>query len=1021
MISTEELSQNLSDRIYNVASIGEIRQVIDDLRQRGIPEVESDRRVDLLSLAFSSARRLTAGSPRQAESLIIERLLPLCFRPREEGSNGKKPNPFPWILRSWLDELPEKDSFAIRRQVLSIVRDELELLSIREACVLIDVIAYRERFIVRALRGLLRTHNDEMGDLVLATLVKLGVPPRHREKLIAELLRRIKVRWKDPLSATAKGLPDVRVLETICKHWLNPERLKSEEEANSWLPRVSIPIIAMMADTLPADISLQYLAWKRLYSLRETIPQLFESILLYDTRFTLIDSPEVVRFHLRSLGKEEPAARYLSYTRLEECVRPHQLDGWVGAAAKGTLDVLHEDACMVTGMEGIYSTRGFRQKSQAWNVLLSLGRKHRPSFDRALQGEGNGFAISETLEIAACLRNDPLPSIVVRLLANPFGEIPDEENQRLAAHVSAIHVAHSACSEEALQALLAFEPVTKGGVLLSLIKALADITAALNRKGITSPLNELWRSSAVGNPPHRRAAAAAAIAQLVASEDIKVDDAPAVLELAQDSQLDPYARRNLLEAIGRFPRGSLAPDILQEIRQLAKGFPKSESGSNGVQEMQDLAGIALGVLARQGMLADDADQLQSRLGLRRASDTWEFDDKVRYARIVAHVVGVLFADDPERFAPAVAHLLRTDDLDALYLLAPGIRRVGRSVPSIVVDALLDRVREMNLGSISESDVLPLIALVCPNRLVSIVHDETANWIPDARSDLANALAETGPLNADMTERRADFILRLMGDGQFRVRRSAYRAMAKIDHLMLRNICISWASIRRSVDARKRAAEASGWLLADRYPLPIRRLAWDPEPSVREAFVRSQSERRERLFAEEYMEHVLSVQQPEQVVPAWRYGEAVARTGDDHSLAILEKRVSEPGFQPSIRYWLHRIRENLKKRWDRVVEKWPESSYAHPGRLEVVNGTLIDEKQREQSFEGCLWYAPTEEITGVCSWGGWTESAAIPQGEYTIKIPGRREARLFISRTVHPDGPSMFWGNGPFPSPISQEH
>ena len=198
--------------------------------------------------------------------------------------------------------------------------------------------------------------------------------------------------------------------------------------------------------------------------------------------------------------------------------------------------------------------------------------------------------------------------------------------------------------------------------------------------------------------------------------------------------------------------------------------------------------------------------------------------------------------------------------------------------------------------------------------------------------------------ADMNERRADLLLRLMGDGQFRVRRSAYRAMARIDYLMLRNICISWASIRRSAGVRKRAAEASGWLLGDRYPLPIGRLAWDPEPSVRDAFARSQSERRERQYAEEYMEHVLSVREPEDVVPAWRYGEALARMGDDQALEIIEKRVSDSSLHPSIRFWLHRIRENLKKRWDHVVEKWPEPSYYPSGQAGGCEGH-VDQWER----------------------------------------------------------------------------
>ena len=63
-----------------------------------------------------------------------------------------------------------------------------------------------------------------------------------------------------------------------------------------------------------------------------------------------------------------------------------------------------------------------------------------------------------------------------------IGKLPLEENQRVATHIAAVHVAHSTLTEEAFRALLAFQPIGEG-VLISVIDALSEVATALSRSG----------------------------------------------------------------------------------------------------------------------------------------------------------------------------------------------------------------------------------------------------------------------------------------------------------------------------------------------------------------------------------------------------------------------------------------------------------------------------------------------------------------------------------------------------------
>ena len=167
-------------------------------------------------------------------------------------------------------------------------------------------------------------------------------------------------------------------------------------------------------------------------------------------------------------------------------------------------------------MMGSFVTQDYRRKLHAWQTLLCLGRAEALAGVRAaIAGERNGHVIAAVLDMVACFKLDPVPSRVRDLIAGEFGGIAEEDSERLSSHVGAIAVAGSSRSLSGFEALLGFNLIREGGVLISLLDALADTGAALIQAGDASAVGRLWQAVAPGQPGHRRAAAAAALGRLL--------------------------------------------------------------------------------------------------------------------------------------------------------------------------------------------------------------------------------------------------------------------------------------------------------------------------------------------------------------------------------------------------------------------------------------------------------------------------------------------------------------------------
>ncbi len=133
-----------------------------------------------------------------------------------------------------------------------------------------------------------------------------------------------------------------------------------------------------------------------------------------------------------------------------------------------------------------------------------------------------------------------------------------------------------------------------------------------------------------------------------------------------------------------------------------------------------------------------------------------------------------------------------------------------------------------------------------------------------------------------------------------------------------------------MELRRRAAEALSWLAPgtdfDLVANDLKRvLASDPDLLVREALIRSNAERRQRVWANEYLLHMRQAYRKNNKarLSAWRYAHALGLTGDDAIIAELEADLAKERLALYERQWVIWALNNTKESWKKTADKWPK--------------------------------------------------------------------------------------------------
>ena len=171
--------------------------------------------------------RLTTGHREAAESIVLDDLLPLCLRTKDEWPDRNMRRRYDEVLRGWLDTFSGADRAELRDAVLATVRRALDGPRLAPACGTILTLAYRTKELVDALDAITSAHDGNDGDLALRTRVQLGVTDADRAGIVAELHRRATSRWNYSLVAALEELADRDSLEVIFSHGLRRNRVTS--------------------------------------------------------------------------------------------------------------------------------------------------------------------------------------------------------------------------------------------------------------------------------------------------------------------------------------------------------------------------------------------------------------------------------------------------------------------------------------------------------------------------------------------------------------------------------------------------------------------------------------------------------------------------------------------------------------------------------------------------------------------------------------------------------------------------
>jgi hypothetical protein len=1025
MPAPSEIYQQLWQLFYHPASLEEVLEGYRRIEElAGAGDLEQKEAAELKAHAFKAMQEASLAEPESASVPILDLLLPECLRGSRNDAFEVRVSKSRYRerLRDWLDSLDEPWRSNILSDVISRLIHGLSAPEPDLVCHTIGAVGYRNRSVIESLWKVADEYDDETGDIALSCLSALGLPAPENPRLVLAVQSRASKRCNADLIGAMHRLADPAFLDVIERYWL-PKQDPEAWVAESFFVLGALVAVANKA-TDGSDLSER--VWDLLMAYHRLVPGKIDgNLYVRGDLAPLCNSARVIPDLLDELlippdGSEGSEVRRLQlHSRLDGCVRPVQLEGWIRPLNATTLQALRLDARRDTRVYGSYKTLWIMLKESAWEALLSHGDKAMVSeaaFEEAVGGETSPFVRDKIADVLACFRLDPLPRTAVRWVSECIDIGRNGVSDELLFRLAATRLLRSAATREAFGTLLHFGFTIDGAVLRESAEAVVDVALVLVSRGDPTIVAELAAIAIRGTDRRNRVVAVETLSVLVACGFVSTEILVDLSETLNEDSRDSYERSRIVETLGFLPRELISPALEQELASWAGGT-------------DELALRSLETLARLDRLLVHPELLTDRLGLRFVDDYWNFASTTNYAGNTGLILGLLHERHPGLFLQAVCSFVR--DCDWMYTAGllhffGGLGGPQRQVPANLRDALIDRIKSRQSRSSVETELFGILGQWDAGLLASQAWSQYwSDWLPDARVALADALGDLGP---ELRELAVAHLLSLTKDGMYAVRRSAYRSLGRVSRDSLLALCqacafidVQYGEIQPSIELRRRGAEACSWLPDEEFTAVFQSFATDPERTIRDTAVRMMDERRVRINALGYLSRVLSSTSgdTEQILTTWRFGRALSYTGDDFCIRSIQKHIASGVTPSNVRHWLNQIWKGIESSWKKVTQSWPEPWLSWQGSIEENRGILIFPGNDQVLVQYTICVQPPLTPSDV---GNWRGAAWAVDGTNTFLMMPRNailvlanEKRGEINITVSSLDRIQFVGSGPLVS------
>ena len=953
---------------------------------------------------FSNLKLATASDADAASEIILNHLLPKCLHEHDHSSvaAASAMHRLRELLREWIEQYPDEQRWSLRERALSATLNAAETDQAEPPLWTISAIGFRSPEAMRVLWRL-ASRDDNIGDIAVSTLASLGVSAADRGRLISEIQVRLQTGDPSRLDYALQELPDPAWLNALAARMNsgNPGLLASN-------------LLTRIADAAPHNESTQESVWSILQSAAHVNHSRRDELLFGNTLGPWCNLSSVVTTLGRLITQPEMEnGRYLVYLRLEECVRPRQLDGWSSLAAPELLAVMRDDATKNSQNTSRWMTQEQRVKDHAWHTALSTGSPNVMEWlDEAVTNEVSPYARRSVMGTAACLAIATWPDAIRQWITDRISLDHAADRPEIFTHIGATEVARSAATISALDTLLDAGLTLEGYVLRSTAEAVAEVAAWLVRKGHTTVIRMLFEKFASSDSERSRSLVISGLRELACNRLLERSHLTALLQIADMSPLSDHLRARIVDAIGFLATQEDAHAVLQLV-DIAR---RSQSTS----EVRKSAAIAL---ARAGLWRTEfADSLGVNIDGSDGSPD-------------GFLISILVQQQPSEFARAAASLIREGGGESVYQLLNALARTAEnreiSVPDEIVQATIARINDTQNRNTAELYIFDSLARIAPG--IAATYDWArlwTQWMPDARAALADALGrQNAQIRGEAREGAVRQLALLLRDAAYPVRRSAARALALIEPGALNASCAEWIRSGQT-DLRRRAAEASGWLEPDRADTLdcaiLRDSLVDPEPSVRETAKRAQADARRRGWAAYCLRQLLLRIDDANayVLKSYPFGRALAKLGDDTSLVELHEMANQPNLPPNVRHWFKQLLEEMGKQWGQTTREWPEPWLPWSGTVEEFEGDIVL-NDKPQHARLSLWRRHRESPEDISGWGGAVRLLDAPENRLPFFGTGssiqicthQRIAAEALVTSWTTEGTALIVGNGRYPDSI----